>query len=364
MRNLAFSFGVALLSVGLVQAQPAKTTVAKPRPAAPPAPPVKDADKKAEEKPADSAADKHVSTAAKPSNLDVEVLFADGSLVKLTLLDSKLDIATRFGKLQVPLSEIRRIDLGIRYPDGALQKIEEAITRLGDPDFKKREQASAELLAFRELAYPHVKRIAATSTNPEVVKRAKTLTEEMRTRIPEEKLALKDHDTVTTYDFAIAGHVEAPLFKARSPLLGDVEIKLVQARAIRWLGSTSEVSLTLDASKYGLPQETWMETGIETNGDKIQVSATGNVDVMPNNPGQFTAGPDGLRQDLGFRGRGARYGPPGALVGRIGNGQPFLIGSKYEGTPSGEGKLYLRLEPSPWNTPMSGNFSIKIVTGK
>src|SRR5262249_32380763 len=112
-----------------------------------------------------------------PGGPQVEVQFGDGSLVKLTLLDPKLDIATRYGKLSVPLNEIRRIELGVRYPEGALQKIQDAITRLGDADYKKREAASGELLAFRELAYPHVRRAAAMPGNAEAVKRAKALLE-------------------------------------------------------------------------------------------------------------------------------------------------------------------------------------------
>jgi hypothetical protein len=312
-------------------------------------------------------------TEAKPNDIapapggpQVEVNFSDGSLVKLTLLDPKLDITTRYGKLTVPLGEVRRIELGIRYPDGALQKIVDAIAKLSDGDYKKREAASAELLAFRELAYPHVRRAAAVSTNPEAAKRAKAVLEELRSRLPEEKLALKDYDTVTTMDFPIAGQIGAAIFKGRSPLLGDVDVKLVQVRSIRWMGSSNEASLTLDAGKHGgFPQETWLDTGIDISGDKLAIQASGTVDVMPNNPGQYMAGPDGLRQDLGIRrAGGAVVGMPGALVGRNGNGQPFLVGPKFEGAPNGDGRLFLRLEPSPWRVAMTGSFSVKIVTGK
>src|SRR5262245_12326373 len=197
-------------------------------------PPVKVEDKPADKpidktttpaKPAEggsSGAAKTDEIAPSPGGAAVEVQFGDGSLVKLTLLDPKLDITTRYGKLAVPLTEVRRIELGVRYPEGALQKIQDAITRLGDADYKKREAASAELLAFRELAYPHVRRAAAMTGNAEAVKRAKALLEEFRSRLPEEKLALKDYDTVVTMDFPIAGQISAPTFKARSPLLGDV----------------------------------------------------------------------------------------------------------------------------------------------
>jgi hypothetical protein len=337
------------------------------QPAAPPADKSADAKKPADAaKPAEPGpgAAKPDEIAPAPGGPQVEVQFGDGSLVKLTLLDPKLDITTRYGKLAVPLSEIRRIELGIRYPEGALQKIQDALTRLGEADYKKREAASAELLAFRELAYPHVRRAAAATGNPEAVKRAKALLEEFRSRLSEEKLALKDYDTVVTMDFPIAGQINAATFKARSPLLGDVDVKLVQVRSIRWMGTTNEVAVTVDAMKHGgVPQETWLDTGIDLNGEKVAITASGTVDVMANNPGNYMAGPDGLRQDVGVRFGGARIGMPGALVGRVGNGQPFLVGSKYDGTPTTEGRLFLRLEPSPWRQ-MTGSFSVKIVSGK
>ena len=300
--------------------------------------------------------------AAVPS---VEVIFADGSIVKLNLLEAKIDVTTRYGKLAVPIGEIRKIEMGLRYPDGALAKIQDAITRLGDPDFKKREAASTELLALRELGYPHVRR-ATQEGNAEAQKRAKALLEELRKRVPEEKLAVKDYDSISTIDFTIAGRIEASSFKARSALLGDVDIKLYQVSAMRWSGHTTEVQLTIDAAKHGGPQESWLDSGLDLNGDKLNIQATGSVDVMPNNPGQYMAGPDGLRVDVGFRRGGAvMVGPPGALVGRVGqNGKPFLVGSKYDSTPGGDGRLYLKLEASPWNVVQSGNYTVKIATGK
>jgi hypothetical protein len=51
----------------------------------------------------------------------------------------------------------------------------------------------------------------------------------------------------------------------------------------------------------------------------------------------------------------------GALIARVGtNGEVFLVGDKYLGTPKESGKLYLRLAPSPWPGQASGSFSVKI----
>jgi hypothetical protein len=57
--------------------------------------------------------------------------------------------------------------------------------------------------------------------------------------------------------------------------------------------------------------------------------------------------------------------PSGALIGRLGpNGREFVIGTKYEGVPPGEGSLFLRIESSPWRIPPSGSYSVQIVVNR
>ena len=53
--------------------------------------------------------------------------------------------------------------------------------------------------------------------------------------------------------------------------------------------------------------------------------------------------------------------PAGSLLGKVGeSGEVFLIGEKYNGTPKGSGKLYLRLAPSPWPNQAQGTFKVTI----
>src|SRR5262245_44177898 len=42
----------------------------------------------------------------------VEVRFTDNSTMKLSLRDERIEIATRYGKLVVPIAEIQRIEFG------------------------------------------------------------------------------------------------------------------------------------------------------------------------------------------------------------------------------------------------------------
>ena len=53
----------------------------------------------------------------------------------------------------------------------------------------------------------------------------------------------------------------------------------------------------------------------------------------------------------------------GCLVGRVGDaGKAFLIGERYDGTPSEEGKLYLQIVPSPWNNASTGSYRVRVTT--
>src|SRR5262249_12121245 len=269
-----------------------------------------------------------------PNAAAFELRFAVGSPVQMTVMDHSLGIPTRFGKLTVPWTEVRRIEFGLRYPDGVLNKIETAVAQLGSPDFKTREAAQAELLRHGELAYPHVLKAAREGT-PETMKRARAIAEQMREKIPEEKLHIKPYDTVQTGDFPIVGRIDALVFKARSPVFGDATVKLAELRSLRSLFTAGDVDLTLDAAHYGLAHENWLETEIELSGQSLEIRADGKVDLYPmgGERGFYVATPDGARPG----GRPTLF-PSGALLGKVGKeGKVFLVGSKYDGVPPGEG---------------------------
>src|SRR3954468_12692639 len=62
---------------------------------------------------------------AKPSGgSTLQAHFTDGSVVKLTLKDERVEIVTPYGKLLVPVTEIHRIELGTRIPEEDAKRIE------------------------------------------------------------------------------------------------------------------------------------------------------------------------------------------------------------------------------------------------
>jgi hypothetical protein len=307
----------------------------------------------------------------------VEVRFADGSVVKMVLLTEKIEVGTRFGKLKVAANEIRRIEFGLRIPEGTLKRVDAAIGDLGSPEFPKREAAGKELIALKEAAYPALQ-IAAKSGDAEVARRAQDVLKTMTERTPVERLRLKKHDTVITTEFPIIGQIETATLKAKTPYFGEVELQLAELRAMRWIGSEREVKVLVDASKFGGQQEAWLDTGIEINAEVgLEITASGTVDLSaPGEAGTNVATPAGLRGAFagavgrggGFRAGGGGFGggptTVGALVGRIGErGRLFVVGTKFEGVPSEDGRLYLRIMPGPWNNESTGTYDVRIIVG-
>lgn len=52
------------------------------------------------------------------------------------------------------------------------------------------------------------------------------------------------------------------------------------------------------------------------------------------------------------------------MIGRVGpTGAPFVIGAADKGKPTGSGRLYLQIAPSPWGTDSAGSYKIKLTRG-
>src|SRR5262249_17295074 len=98
-----------------------------------------------------------------PGTSEAEVRFADGSNVRVLILQQSLEIVTKYGKLTVPAAEIRRIEFGLPLTEETTRRVDEAIRRLGSDTFNQREAATKELLALGPQAYPALK-TAARST--------------------------------------------------------------------------------------------------------------------------------------------------------------------------------------------------------
>lgn len=286
------------------------------------------------------------------------VRFGDGSLVKMTMRQPDLEVMTKYGKLTIPFSDIRRIELGLHLPEGVGSQIQSAIRRLGSDIYKQREEAIKDLVDLGHFAFPSLEK-AAQSGDLEVAQRANAIRKRINEKVPAEDLHIKDHDTIQTVEFQVTGRIISPTIKAHSIHFGELVLKLPDLRTMQFRGGQNAIEFTLDATKYGSAVDQWFDTGfIADSHTKLTIKSDGQVDLWPQGRGQYVTGPKGYT----VAGKGGTY-MAGTLVGRIGaTGKTFVVGEQSDSPSSSEGRLYLHIVPSPWGNLSSGNYRVRINT--
>jgi hypothetical protein len=356
-----------LLCVAVATAQPQVGGTAKvDKPVAQPQPPAKDqakdekkiTDKKSDQPPGDG---KKITEKESTLSGQAEVRFTDESVVRMVILQEKLEVDTKYGKLTVPTADIQKIDFGIHIPPELEKKIIQAIEDLGSENYKTREVAVKDLVSWGPYAYPQVYK-ASKSDQPEVQKRATLALEKLKAKHSQKNLRTREEDVLVTANFTVVGRITTPTVRAKAENFGELDLQLTKLRAVRSLTTMIDAEVTVDAAKFAQQNVVWMDTQFEVRqGMRLVLTASGNVNLWPQNGG-FTCGPSGFDQNGGFGpGRGNQY-LPGALVGRIGEDGPmFFVGDRYDGQPNREGKLYLSIRPSPWNPQGTvGSYTVKI----
>lgn len=312
-----------------------------------------------------------------------EARFQDGSVVMVTVSDSSVGITTRYGKLTVPLAEVKKIELGFRYPDGLEAKVKAAVEDLGASDYSLREDAQKRLIAYGEYAVPAV-RAGAANGPPEAAERCRQILKKLGDKVSSEKMDPRETDVVVTDELTIRGKIETTAFKAKNKYFGEATVKLVDLKEFRPLGAKAGGAFTLEAAKYAKQGWAgWYDTGLEVSKDQpLEISVTGQIDQWSQEPGRYMSGPNGTGAQVpgpGGAGGGGPGGMPqgragggmggmyqsGAVYGRIGTGgSVFKVGGNYKqaGAPA-TGKLYLIIAPSNWGNESAGEYKVTVKSG-
>jgi len=296
---------------------------------------------------------------AEAKSSEMIVQFHDGTNVRIMALQDSVEVLTKYGKLNVPTADIRRVEFGLHMSEEIAKKVEDNVKDLEHNDFTTREEAGKKLVALGRFAYPSLVK-ASKGGNLETTRRVEGLMKNIRDKYPSYQLKIKNDDTVHTSGFIVVGTIQTPIIKARTEHFGDAQLKISDLRAMRSADGSGEAEITVSAEKFGTQNNVWMETTFNVMPDvKLVITASGMVDVYAASPGQYVSGPEGNNQ-LGRRGQYL----PGQLLGKIGeNGPTFVIGQRYEGTPSKEGKLYLHIWPQPGGGGSTGSFTVKASLG-
>jgi hypothetical protein len=304
---------------------------------------------------------------------EVDIHFLNGSTVRMLIQSEQLEVATAYGKLVVPVKDLRAIEFGLHFPEGVEAKIDSAVKDLGSGDYRTREKASMTLIDLGPFSYPAV--LDATRIKDlETSQRAKELAKKLVANHPKKDLKTSADDKVITRTFTIVGKILTTTIKSKTEYFGDQELTLAKMRTLRAVGGTGQdLEFAIDASKYASAGQ-WMDTGYIVDGrTTISITAKGVVDVWPQQGGGYMSGPNGFQATQrgglpGLNFGGKKIGGMlnlqqhcGMLLGKIGEeGEMFIVSERYEGMPESEGKLFLHIGPSQWNVQSAGQYDVRV----
>jgi hypothetical protein len=272
----------------------------------------------------------------------------------------RITIDTAYGRLVVPTRDIVRVRFAREDDPEMLERIRGAILKLGDEEFEVREEAMAALL---DIGVPALKllRQALESDDEEVKSRAQTLVGKIEETVDEGVDEDEDEagvpiagedDEVVTLRFTAKGKIEERLFEVQS---GYGPLKIDRKNIISIVfqeNAPSEVEVSVPATAFAGANR-WHQTKITVKkGAEITIAASGQV-VLQNYG--HAVDPDGstqtpTKQFLTFN--------LGALVARVGNGKPFLVGKSYRGRAPDTGKL--AFGTAIRSGQVTGTFEVKV----
>lgn len=175
-------------------------------------------------------ASKPAEAAAKP--VEVVALFHDGTTIRRAVLQaSSIDVTTKYGKLTVPLADVRRIEFGLHVDGDEQKQAEELVGKLGSEQFEERERASRDLVGLGASARAALEK-AVRSTDREVSMRARTALDRIRAATPDDRRNLKEGDVIHTNESVITGQITTPVFKAKTDYFGEMSFKITHLRSL------------------------------------------------------------------------------------------------------------------------------------
>ena len=95
-----------------------------------------------------SAPAKENSPAPKPKPAEVTAVFRDGSVLKGVTLSGSVELTTRYGKLTIPLEDVKRVDFAFRVSETEGRKLAQAIAALRSEQVEERTEARRKLIGL------------------------------------------------------------------------------------------------------------------------------------------------------------------------------------------------------------------------
>lgn len=270
----------------------------------------------------------------------IQVTTSDGSILRGEVLPSEIVFETKWGTIKVPFKDVAGLSLAPRIPADQEGAVRSSLEALGGSGYREREAAQKHLLDLGIGAWWKLKRHPAA--DPETKKRVELVLKQLGDEPSVE-------DELRTVLGVFHGKVVNKGFNVKNRCLGELILPIHSISEIR---VRQLVELEVDASSAG-----WVGTGaFALTSSEIELSAAGVADLWPQQPGQYVTGPKGYSTV----GRNSSFAG-GALLMRVGQGDPILAGEKLHHRCERGGEIKLILAPNPWeNAKTIGRYKVKV----
>jgi hypothetical protein len=302
---------------------------------------------------------------AKPLPPDfIRLHLMDGSVIAGRLSMKEIAVETQFGKLSVPVSNIKSITPGLISHPALSKEISGLIADLGSSNYNDREKAQQSLMKMGPPVRSELER-HQNDSDVERRNRIKAILTEFDQQTddldaePGATATLRERDTIETTEFTIVGKIVPQSFVVAS-LYGDLNVKLADIRkGERSADKKNEVRQTFSVDGSHFAMRNPLNTNIRVErGDVVSVTADGTITMTPWGNAAVST-PEGA-QNYGWFIPGQIAS--GALVGRIGNDSFRKLGGRTTFTADRSGTLHLAIgmQADYAENQFPGKYTVKV----
>ena len=165
-----------------------------------------------------------------------EIRTTDESSIRVSILDSTLELSTSFGPLVVPVKDVRKLEIGIRLSEDDSKQILAAVAKLIDPDRKTRLLGREAALAIPAKSLPAIRRIKMNIVDPEILSSIADVETRLVSALKEKgEKEIVDRDTIRTDGSTFIGTIVSKQLKVQTGPFGEQTLKLTDVQSARSL---------------------------------------------------------------------------------------------------------------------------------
>lgn len=215
-----------------------------------------------------------------------EISLRDGGTMTADLLSEHLTLTTPYGRLQVPLKDIWRIEFGDLLSGAEQSALQSALANAASDDPAKRPDGKTALIGMGQKAIPAIRRALRTS-KPDCMQHLEQVLSALEAQLDAPDAELRDMDAIHTHNSIMSGQLDMTVLRIRSVQFGELDLKARDAKRLI-LRSAKEPGAGLEIVEAG-SLRSLLHTHI---GKSVRVRVTGRMGGTVWGSGPYTGDSD------------------------------------------------------------------------